>query len=124
MKQSIRHHLAATAAGVALVLGAAVVPVAAHAQVYVQVAPPAPRYEAVPAPRRGMVWAPGHWEWRGGRHVWTRGVWLRQRPGYVYRAPDWRERGGRWEMRRGGWDRDGDGIPNRYDRHPNNGARG
>ena len=32
----------------------------------------------------------------------------------------WRERGGRWEYDRGRWDRDGDGVPNRYDRRPNN----
>lgn len=82
--------------------------------------PPPPRYEAMPGPRRGMVWVEGHWEWRGHRHVWVDGYWVRARPGYHYRQPIWVDRGGRWEWRRGGWDRDGDGVPNRYDRRPDN----
>jgi len=94
--------------------------------VVVQTAPPAPRAERVPPPRRGYVWAPGHWEWRGGHHVWVNGTWLRERRGYVYHAPAWVERDGRWVMERGTWvrgggrDRDGDGVPNRYDARPNN----
>lgn len=83
-------------------------------------APPPPRYEAVPPHRRGMAWVPGHWEWRGGRHVWIGGHWVQARPGYHYREPRWEERGGRHYMRPGGWDRDGDGVPNRYDRRPDN----
>lgn len=99
---------------------AALTAVPAQAQIYVQAAPPPPRVEVVPPPRRGMVWSPGHWEWRNNRHVWVKGVWLRERPGYRYREPQWVDSGGRWEMRRGGWDRDGDGVPNRHDRRPNN----
>ena len=34
-------------------------------------APPPPRFESVPAPRAGYVWAPGYWNWDGQRHVWT-----------------------------------------------------
>ena len=34
--------------------------------------PPPPRYEVVPAPRRGMVWVPGHW---AGPHTWVDGHW-------------------------------------------------
>lgn len=112
------------AAGFATVasLGAFTVPSVAQAQpaIIVQTAPPAPRFERVPAPRRGYVWTAGHWEWRGNRHVWAPGVWVRSRPGYAYRQPEWRQDGDRWEMRRGGWDRDGDGVPNRMDRRPNN----
>jgi hypothetical protein len=83
-------------------------------------APPPPRYEATPHPRRGMAWVPGHWEWRGNRHVWMQGHWVKARPGHHYREPRWVERGGRWQMQPGGWDRDGDGVPNRYDRRPDN----
>lgn len=79
-------------------------------------APPSPRYEPVPRPRRGQVWQEGHWEWRGDRHRWVKGSWVQARDGYQYRQPQWRERDGRWELQRGGWDRDGDGIANRYDR--------
>ncbi|MET3443393.1 hypothetical protein ABIC94_004186 [Variovorax paradoxus] len=110
------------AASLLSMAGALMVPTAAHAQreVYVEVPPPPPRSERTPPPRRGYVWAPGHYEWRGGRHVWVRGMYVRARPGYAYRAPEWRERDGRWEYRRGQWDRDGDGVPNRHDRRPNN----
>ena len=125
------------AAGVAAVLslGALAVPTMAQAQpgYSVQVAPPPPRVERIRAPRRGQVWVPGHWEWRGHRHTWVRGNWVQQRPGYAYRQPEWREQGGRWEFNRGRWDRDrdgvpnrvdrdrdGDGVPNRFDRQPNN----
>lgn len=83
-------------------------------------APPLPRHEAVPRARRGQVWSPGYWDWRGRRYVWVPGTWVKARPGYRYREPHWVERDGRWELRRGGWDRDGDGVPNRNDSRPNN----
>ncbi|CAN7629849.1 hypothetical protein ASF11_14035 [Acidovorax sp. Leaf76] len=79
-------------------------------------APPPPRREAVPRPRRGQVWEEGHWEWRGNRYQWVRGHWVQARAGHQYRQPHWAERDGRWEFQRGGWDRDGDGVSNRHDR--------
>ena len=134
----IRTVLAATF--VAASLGAA--PFAASAAPYgvtIDVAPPAPRHEAVPAPRRGNVWVPGYWNWTGHRHTWVPGTWVRERRGYTYAAPQWMERNGRWELRRGQWgrgdrdhdgvpnradrDRDGDGVPNSRDAHPNNPRR-
>jgi hypothetical protein len=96
---------------------------AATAAIIVQVAPPPPREEAIPQPRRGHVWVGGHWGWRNGRHQWVRGTWVRERRGYQYSQPEWVERDGRWHMERGNWrrgDRDGDGVPNRMDRAPNN----
>jgi hypothetical protein len=110
---------------------AAAIPVASYAQrqVIVNVAPPAARQEAVPAPRRGFVWVPGHHEWRQRQHVWISGHWLKARQGYAYNAPQWSERNGKWVMREGQWvrsdraragDRDGDGVPNRRDARPNN----
>jgi hypothetical protein len=98
----------------------------AAAAVYVQVAPPPLRTEPVPGPRRGHVWVPGYWEWRHHRHVWVPGHYVVSRPGYRYVGPTWVDRGGRWYFERGGWrrgDRDGDGVPNRYDRHPNDPTR-
>ena len=96
------------------------VAVAGPVNIDVRVGPPAPRYEAVPASRPGHVWSPGHWQWRGGRHHWVAGQWLRERPGYVYTQPTWVQTQGRWHYYNGDWarrgDRDGDGIPNRYDR--------
>lgn len=111
-------------------------PSAAAVDIYVQQAPPPLRAERVPPPRRGYMWTPGHWDWRGHRHVWVSGTWMRDRPGYRYNQPNWVERDGRWHMERGGWargdrdhdgvpnrmdrDRDGDGVPNRRDSQPNN----
>jgi hypothetical protein len=124
---------------VAAAFGAGPSVTASAADIVVRVAPPAPRYEAVPGPRRGWVWVPGYWDWRGHRYAWVQGRWVRERPGYVYYGPRWVERGGRGHMERGRWgrrdrdphgipnrfdrDRDNDGVPNRFDRHPNNPRR-
>ncbi len=88
-------------------------------------APPAPRYERVPAYRPGYIWEPGHWEWRRNRHEWIGGVWLADRPGYVYTRHNWYERDGRWYAENGHWtsrghDRDHDGIPDRRDHDRDN----
>ncbi|GGY89236.1 hypothetical protein ACFFTM_14520 [Pseudoduganella plicata] len=126
----------------AVVLGAAtLLPAQAMAQVDVNLvigtAPPPLRYEMVPQPRSGYVWAPGYWAWDGYRHVWVGGNWLHERPGYAYAGPRWIERRGNWVWEQARWnrfsprgdmdhdgvpnrydrDRDGDGVPNRYDRH-------
>jgi hypothetical protein len=100
---------------------------AAQAQVVVRIGPPPPpRVEVVPAARPGYLWTPGYWAWRGNRHVWVNGNWVRARRGYVYTQPTWVQEGDRWRLRPGAWgrgDRDGDGIPNRNDRHPDNPRR-
>ena len=117
-KKLLSAALVATAATVAVIT-----PLPAAAQVYVQVAPPPLRVEPVPAARRGYVWVPGYWEWRHRRHVWVPGTWVASRRGYAYVSPTWHQRDGRWYFERGRWnrgDRDGDGVPNRYDRRPDN----
>ena len=88
----------------------------------IRVAPPPPRYEREPRARRGYVWVPGYWNWRGNRHEWVRGSWMRERPGYVYAQPSWRQRDGQWYFDQGRWveprrgrDRDRDGIPDRLE---------
>ena len=118
-------------------------PAAAHVDLFVNVPPPAPVYEVVPAPRAGWVWAPGYYAWRHGHHVWVRGHWVRERPGYAYVPGAWVARDGRyywdeprWERherheryerherhereRYGMRDHDRDGVPDRYDRAPDN----
>lgn len=109
----------------------------ADATITVQTAPPAPAYEAVPAPREGYVWAPGHYAWRHGRYVWIGGDWLAARPGYAWQAARWVQRpDGHWTLVAGRWvaadrvarngpygDRDRDGVLNRDDDHPNNPLR-
>ena len=99
-------------------LGSFTIPVQA-AEIYIQIAPPALRYESVPAPRVGHTWVPGYWDWRGDRHVWVSGTFVVDRPGYYYERPRWVQREGGYYLNRGEWrrgDRDRDGIPNRYDR--------
>ena len=102
-------------------------PAAAAAVVYVQIAPPPLRNEAIPEARRGHVWAPGYWDWRGQRHVWHGGMWVKERRGYHYQESRWEEHeGGRWSRHPARWsrgDRDGDGVPNRVDRFPDNPRR-
>lgn len=97
---------------------------ATYREIIVERAPPPPRDERVPAARRGYVWVPGYWDWRGNRHVWVRGSWARERHGYAYRPHQWVEHDGRWVLERGRWDprrdSDGDGVPDRRDRAPNN----
>src|ERR687897_3443802 len=51
--------------------------------------PPPPRYEVLPAPRAGYVWAPGHYERYRDQYVWRPGQWMVERPGYRYVAPSW-----------------------------------
>jgi len=96
-------------------------PVASFAvtSVWVQVAPPPPRVERIPEPRRGYQWVPGYWDWQGNRHVWKQARWVRERQGYAYVQPRWVEDNGRWRKQQGQWsrrDRDGDGVPNGRDR--------
>lgn len=109
-------------------LGALSAPLKAEAgvNVYLSVPPPPVRVEVRPAPRRGYVWVPGYWDVKRHRHAWHDGYWVRERRGYYYSEPTWVKRGHRWELQRGGWhrgDRDRDGVPNRYDRSPNNPRR-
>jgi hypothetical protein len=89
------------------ILAAAVLalPIAGTAQVAVGVtiAPPAPRYEAVPQPRPGWVWGPGHWAWVNGRYAWEGGNWIAARPGYRWMAGSWVPRGPNWVWMPGHW---------------------
>ncbi len=128
-------------------IGFTAIPASAEVGIYLDVAPPAARYEVVPAGRPGYAWQPGVWDWRDGRHVWTKGRWVRERRGYYWHPTRWEQRDGRWSLERGRWDRerfaevrprsrgdrdhdgvpdrvdrdrDGDGVPNRLDRAPDN----
>lgn len=106
-------------------IGAVATPLTSVAQVgvYLNIAPPAVRYEAVPAPRSGYVWSNGYWQYDGSQHVWASGDWQPARPGYTYSQPRWVENNGRWGYHGSRWDRDGDGVPNRDDRFPDNPRR-
>jgi len=71
----------------------------------IDVAPPAPREEVVPAPRAGFVWAPGYWGWRGREHAWVGGHWIRERPGYHWTPDHWVQSGPHWHYEPGRWER-------------------
>jgi hypothetical protein len=109
-------------------IGGLAAPMTANADVgiYLNIAPPPVRYEAVPAPRAGYVWAPGYWNARNNRHYWQAGHWERNRKGYHYNQSTWTQHDNRWQLERGHWnkgDRDGDGVPNSVDRAPDNSTR-
>ena len=71
----------------------------------VDVAPPPAQVEVVPAPRAGFVWAPGYWNWEGGRHVWVAGRWMHERRGYHWVPEAWVQVGPHWHFQRGHWER-------------------
>lgn len=110
---------------IAALIGSTALPSIARPSVefFVDVAPPSLRYEVARAPRVGWVWVPGYWDWRHQRHHWVRGHYVRHRPGHYYEPARWAYRGDdRYYYAQPGWrrDRDGDGVPNRFDRAPDN----
>jgi hypothetical protein len=111
----------------ALTVPAVMTPAAAQLNISIGTPPPAPVYEVTPAPRAGYVWAPGFWRWEGGRHVWAKGHWMPERRGYAWVPDRWEHEGNGWRHQEGHWnrmsamgDRDRDGVPNAYDRYPDN----
>lgn len=101
MKKVLLAALIATSA-----IGTVAIPQAAvAASVYINVGPPPMREEIVPVQRRGYMWAPGHWDYRGNRHVWINGSSVRERRGYTYQPHRWVQDGDRWHQQRGHWER-------------------
>ena len=76
----------------------------ARVNVDIDVAPPAPREEVIPAPRVGYVWAPGYWNWSGHEHVWVGGRWVSERRGHHWVADHWEQHGNHWHHEPGHWD--------------------
>ncbi|MFC5475396.1 YXWGXW repeat-containing protein [Paraherbaspirillum soli] len=111
------------AAALVAISAIAWIPAQAHANVDVNIIvnsePPPPRYELVPPPRHGYVWAPGYWSWDGRHHVWRQGHWERFRSGQYYQRPGWVRRPNGWQFEHGGWYRSRD----RYDHHGHHGHR-
>ncbi len=99
----------AVLAGLGLAFGCAGGIPAAHAGTHVSirigVAPPPPRWERIPAPRAGFVWAPGYWRWSGATYIWVGGRWYPRRVGYRYVRPRWHRVRGGWRFNAGHWRR-------------------
>jgi hypothetical protein len=89
-----------------LIAGSALVApaiVSAGVVVDVDIAPPAPQVEVVPAARAGFVWAPGYWDYRAGAHVWVGGRWIPERRGWHWVPDHWEQRGPHWHHVVGVW---------------------
>ena len=73
----------------------------------VEVPPPPPQYEVVPAaPVAGWIWIGGYWSWNLGRHVWIGGRWQAPLAGHVWVGPRWQQVGPRgWRHYGGYWRR-------------------
>jgi hypothetical protein len=93
--------------GSALAVAAVAIPAQAKVvELDVQVAPPAPRYEVVPAPREGYVWSSGYWRYDHGHYRWEHGHWIHAREGHRYTQHEWVAQTGHWHFRGGHWDDD------------------
>jgi len=111
LKNTLISVLAATAISTPVIVAPAIVTTAAAQAtlsfgVTIGVPPPAPIFEAVPAPRSGFIWAPGYWYWDGGRHLWAPGRWIAERPGYRWVPDRWAHVEGGWRHEYGHWDRE------------------
>ena len=82
-------------------------PVPSEELVAVEVAPPPPPKSAVVKrePKRGYVWAPGHWRWHSGgaRHVWNPGHWKHARRDRVWLPSRWKQTPRGWVFISGRW---------------------
>ena len=78
---------------------------AARVDIDVDIAPPPPRYEVVPPPRVGYIWAPGYWGWDGQRHVWHGGRFMREHHGEHWVNHEWEEHNGHYRYHEGHWER-------------------
>jgi hypothetical protein len=67
--------------------------------------PPPQRYEPVPPPRHGHVWAPGFWQAVGHHHEWVPGHWIEARRDHAWVADRWVPVGHRWRYDPGHWER-------------------
>jgi len=71
------------------------------AEIVAPKAPPPPRVEVIPEPRRPrevVEWEPGHWHWDGREYRWVEGHYIeRPRPAAVYVPGHWDQRpNGSW----------------------------
>jgi hypothetical protein len=85
-------------------------PLAVHAANFkldVDIAPPAPVHEQMPA-RAGYVVTPGYYRYDSDRHehVWVKGDYQAERRGEHYVASEWSKQDGRYHLNEGRWEHD------------------
>ena len=75
------------------------------AEIIIQTAPPAPRYEPIPvAPPGRYAWIPGYWTWGGRGFVWVPGRYSPMAARYNGWIPGhWQSRGHEWFWVPGHW---------------------
>jgi len=102
----------------AIIAPAALTPAAAQINITLG-APPAPQFEAVPAPRPGYAWAPGFWQVQNNQQVWAPGRWMEARQDQHWVPDRWESYrdGGqeKWRRQAGRWDHDVHPGANRVD---------
>jgi hypothetical protein len=95
------------ATALALIIGfSAALSTAQAAQVYVNIAPPAPEAEVMPAPPPGppMEWRSGFWRWNGTQYVWMPGRYVYPpRMGAHWSPGHWVQGPRGWFWMRGHW---------------------
>jgi hypothetical protein len=97
--------LALSSAAIGLFIG----PVPANAQVNaginIQIGPPTPIVETLPArPGPGYIWRGGYWSWNGGRYSWVHGYYAQPPNGRTVWVPGhWRHAPNGWVWREGHW---------------------
>jgi hypothetical protein len=93
--------------------GSLAAPLAVHSasvNFNVEIAPPAPVYEHMPA-RKGYIVTPGYYRYDQERHAhtWVKGEYQRARRGEHYVASEWRQQEGRYGFDAGRWEKDNKG---------------
>jgi hypothetical protein len=91
----------------------------AQTVVTVQAAPPAPVVQVPASPGEGYTWVAPHWV-QGANGTWqlAGGAWVQRGEAIALAAGRDRDRDGTIDAMDD--DKDNDGVPNRYDSHPNN----
>jgi WXXGXW repeat (2 copies) len=75
-----------------------VAPPARVVEIRAPYAPPAPRYELVPAPPDDRaIWIPGHWHWTRYAYAWRPGHWVEPPQARAVFVP------GHWDVRGNAW---------------------
>ena len=88
-----------------LTAGALLAPLSGFASGVLPTEPPPPNQEEpVPAPKLGVVWVAGHWEWDGKAYWWRRGAWRDARAGFHWVPDRWEQEGTQWNRVPGHWE--------------------